>query len=80
MSIQKDRIEYSKKLKIQAVVRVMSYQEKLSPEETLRRFMSSKTYDLLADNQSRLWSESEEYILDMLMSELNGDVAEWLKI
>ena len=49
-------------------------------EEVIRRFMVSKTYELLQTDAARLWAESPEYVIDMYKSELCGDIDNWLKI
>jgi len=45
--------------------------------EAIRKFMATKTYDLLLDPESYLYLESAEYILDMYDAEQRGDWARW---
>ena len=52
----------------------------ISNTEALRFFMSTKTYELLADPKSYLYLESMEYNLDMLDAELSGDWDRWYQI
>jgi hypothetical protein len=51
-----------------------------SNTEALQFFMTTKTYDLLADPKSYLYLESLEYILDMLDAEQKGDWDRWMEI
>ena len=48
--------------------------------DSLRFFMSTKTYELLIDPKSYLYLESLEYILDMLDAELKADWDRWYEI
>lgn len=45
--------------------------------EALQRFMQSKTYALLFDENSLLYLESAEYVYDMLQAEQLGDWERW---
>ena len=45
--------------------------------EAIRRFMTTKTYELLFDENSLLYLESAGYVFDMLKDELNGNWNRW---
>jgi hypothetical protein len=45
--------------------------------EALQKFMQSKTYALLFDENSLLYLESAEYVYDMLQAEQRGDWERW---
>jgi hypothetical protein len=49
----------------------------VSVTEALRAIMATKTYGLLMDEQSFLYLESAEYVLDMLDAEAAGDWDRW---
>jgi hypothetical protein len=48
--------------------------------EALRRIMTTKTYELLQDPESRLCYESAESVCALLQDEECGDWNEWLKV
>ena len=80
MKITDERIEFVRRLKIKKISEILASESGIFFEEALRQFAKTKTYDLLEDNESMLYVESEPYILDMLRSELNEDWENWLKI
>jgi hypothetical protein len=49
----------------------------ISTTEALQKFMRTKTYSLLFDEQSLLYLESAEYVFDMLEDERTGDWRRW---
>ena len=62
------------------VARRYAGQKGLPMTEGVREFMATKTYSLLMDPKSYLSFESVEYVLDMLLAEISGDVGRWLEI
>jgi hypothetical protein len=48
--------------------------------EALRQFMRTKTYELLFDERSLLYLESEAYVYDMLKAEQRGDWQRWEEV
>ena len=80
MNITDERIEFVRRLKIKNIAEILSSDSEILFEEALRQFAKTKTYDLLEDNESMLYLESEPYILDMLKSEINEDWENWLRI
>ena len=48
--------------------------------ETLRALMATKTFSLLFDPESYLYTESPSYVLNMLEAERNGDWDSWLEV
>lgn len=51
-----------------------------SNEIALQKLMTTLTYEALLDENTKLFSESKEYVLDMLISELKNDMDNWMKI
>ena len=51
-----------------------------SKEIALQKLMGTLTYEALLDENTKLFSESKEYVLDMLISELKNDMDNWMKI
>jgi hypothetical protein len=51
-----------------------------SVTDSMREFMTTKTFALLFRPQSYLYLESPEYILDMLNAERSGDVERFLEV
>jgi hypothetical protein len=48
--------------------------------DSIREFMTTKTYALLLRPQSYLYLESPEYVLDKLDAEQTGDIERWLEV
>ncbi|MFP3153297.1 hypothetical protein LQZ18_02475 [Lachnospiraceae bacterium ZAX-1] len=65
---------------VAAVVARYATEHSMKPTDALRYFISTKTYDLLTDPESRLCHDSAEYVLFMLDAEEKGDWERWLKI
>jgi len=59
-----------------------AYAEKqnISVTEALRMFMTTKTYELLANPKSYLYLESAVYVEDMLNAELAGNWESWMEV
>lgn len=49
-------------------------------EVALHKLMGTVTYATLIDKETKLFSESKEYVLDMLISEINNNIENWMKI
>lgn len=49
-------------------------------EIALQKLMTTFTYAALIDEQTKLFSESKEYVLDMLISEADNDLQAWMEI
>lgn len=80
MNVTKERIELAKQAIIAEIVKKLSSTFNISTEEALRKFLTTRTYELLKSDTSMLWAETPEYVADMLESEFNNDMEEWLKI
>jgi len=80
MVLSQERIKHAIQLKSSYVVSVISEQNKISLSEAYRQFTQTKTYDLLLEEHSKLYTESFEYVLDMYNSELAGDIDNWLAL
>jgi len=48
--------------------------------DALRVFITSKTYELLANPKSYLYLESAAYVEDMLNAEFTGDWESWMEV
>ena len=59
-----------------------SYAEKqnIPLTDALRMFMTTKTYELLANPKSYLYLESAVYVEDMLDAELSGNWISWMEV
>ena len=80
MKITTERIELSRTAITTFIVKKIVEAYKTSTEEALSQFMTTRTYALLQSEDSKLYLESPEYVLDMLYSELNNDLENWLKL
>jgi len=78
MTVANERVKHAMQLNINYVVNVMSNQLTITPAEAYRRFVKSKTYALLSAEESKLYTESFEYVLDMYNSELRDDMENWM--
>jgi hypothetical protein len=67
-------------LHIVKLTETLAEREGKSKTDCVRKFMASKTYELLADPESYLCLESPAYILDMLEAERSGDWDRWLEV
>lgn len=62
------------------LVKYIQKQKGCTKEEALEFLMTTMTFETLNDRKSKLFCESKEYVLDMLKSELNGNIEKWMKI
>lgn len=56
---------------ITLIVEELSEDLKLEPDEAFSKFISSKTGELLYDEDSNLWWNGPSYIVDLYKSEIN---------
>ncbi|MCL1830071.1 MAG: hypothetical protein FWG21_01425 [Oscillospiraceae bacterium] len=54
--------------------------QKISLTDAIRLFMTTKTYELLANPKSYLYLEAAPYVEDMLNAELSGDWESWMEV
>jgi len=54
--------------------------QKISVTDAMRKFMETKTYELLTNPKSYLYLESAVYVEDMLNAELSGDWESWMEV
>jgi len=52
----------------------------ISVTDAMRQFMTTKTYELLANPRSYLYLEAASYVEDMLNAELSGDWERWMEV
>ena len=64
----------------QAVINYISQEENITKDDAFRKLMKTKTYALLLDIESHLYSKSRAYVLDMYQSELVGDWDNWVTV
>ena len=76
--ISNERIKHAMQLSVNYVVNALAEQISITQTEAYRRFVQSKTYTLLCAEESKLYTESFEYVLDMYSSELCGDMENWM--
>ena len=62
------------------LVRYIHQYKKCTSEQALQILMKTVTYETLNDKNTKLFCESKEYISDMLKSELEGNIENWMKI
>ena len=62
------------------VAEEIARQKEIAAKEAIRLFMSTKTYSLLIDTESRLYLESFEYVMDMFEAEESGNWPRWLEV
>ena len=62
------------------LVRYIQKNKGCTQDEALQFLMGTVTYEALNDRNSKLFCESKEYVLDMLQSELNGNIKRWMQI
>ena len=80
MSIDSHKAQYCADIVATTVVSQYAKEHGLSPTDALRTIMTTKTYELLQDPESRLCFESAESILDLIRAEEQGDWEEWARI
>ena len=76
--ISNERVKHAMQLCVNYLVNNLAEQLSVTQAEAYRRFVQSKTYALLIAEESKLYTESFEYVLDMYNSELCGDMDNWL--
>jgi hypothetical protein len=54
--------------------------QKIPVTDAMRKFMETKTYELLTNPKSYLYLESAAYVEDMLNAELSGDWESWMEV
>ena len=54
--------------------------QKIPVTDAMRMFMTTKTYELLANPKSYLYLEAAPYVEDMLNAELSGDWESWMEV
>ena len=54
--------------------------QKIPVTDAMRKFMGTKTYELLTNPKSYLYLESATYAEDMLNAELSGDWESWMEV
>ncbi|MDR0220736.1 MAG: hypothetical protein LBI54_04945 [Lachnospiraceae bacterium] len=59
---------------------MVAERENITPTEAIRKVMATETYGLLLDNESYLYFESAEYILNLYETEQSGDWNRWLEM
>ncbi|MDR1532003.1 MAG: hypothetical protein LBS62_07440 [Clostridiales bacterium] len=66
-------------LQAATLVDALAKAETKNATDCLREFMTTKTFELLADPESYLCLESPAYVMDMLDAERAGDWERWLE-
>jgi len=54
--------------------------QKIPVTDAIRKFMETKTYELLSNPKSYLYLEPAVYVEDMLSAELSGDWESWMEV
>lgn len=80
MKYQRISFDYLVGITIKYVANKLHLDLEVTYEQALKKFMATKTYDLLLSKKSKLYLESNEYIYNMVQAEYRGDVKTWLEI
>ena len=80
MSVASQSIDFCIDILATQVTEEIAKESGISEKEAIRRFIDTRTYNLLVDKESRLYLESFEYVMDMLKAEENGNWDEWLEV
>jgi len=62
------------------VVDACAEKQRIPVTDAMRMFMTTKTYELLANPKSYLYLESAVYVEEMLNAELSGDWESWMEV
>jgi hypothetical protein len=62
------------------VADIYAEEKKIPVIEAMRIFITTKTYELLANPNSFLYLESAVYVEDMLKAELAGNWESWMEV
>lgn len=62
------------------LVKELQEKNKCTQEEALLNLMKTAVYEALMDKETKLYCESRESVLDMLLGELDGHVEKLLEI
>jgi len=62
------------------VADVYAEKQKIPVTDAMRMFMTTKTYELLANPKSYLYLESAAYVEDMLDAELSDNWESWMEV
>ena len=62
------------------IAEIIAQDKNLSNNDAIKLFLSTKTYQLLHNQKSKLYAESVEYIVDMLEAEWSNDMGRFLEI
>jgi myo-inositol-hexaphosphate 3-phosphohydrolase len=77
MTEEKKNIELCQDVLATRVAQMIAERDKITQTEAIRKLMDTQTYGLLLDDESYLYLESAEYILDMYDAERSGDWERW---
>ena len=62
------------------LVKYIQEYRKCTQDDAIQFLTSTITYETLNDKNSKLFCESKEYVLDMLKSEIAGNIDRWMKL
>jgi hypothetical protein len=80
MNVNEQSTRFTIDVIVAKVAEALSRETGKTPTETLRDFMSTKTYQLLLNPKSFLFLESPAYIMEMIEAEQSGDWETWLEV
>jgi hypothetical protein len=80
MTLSNEAIRYLIDTLTAEVVEKYALDKNITRTDALKKFMKTKTFDLLCDSESFLFLESVEYVYDMLEAETEGDIERWLEV
>ena len=62
------------------IAEIIAINKNIPNNDAIKLFLSTKTYRLLHNQKSKLYTESVEYIVDMLEAEWNNDMERFLEV
>ena len=80
MKITNEYIDYVTDIMATQIIEKIAKQKAIPQNDALKYLLSTKTYKLFLDKESLLYTESVEYILDMLNAEEQGDILRLLEV
>jgi hypothetical protein len=80
MKITDEYLDFVTDVMATQIVEKIAANKNSSQDEALKFLLSTKTYQLFLDKDSKLYAESVEYILDLIDAEETGDIARILEV
>lgn len=79
MRVSKSYILRAKQTIMRYLVQEYCKKFNVGPDIAMSIILRTKTYTLLSETDSNLWTEMSEYVWDKLQAELRGDWEDWMR-